>query len=174
MGPVLYCCGLEENMNRSFAVGLLWLSVPGIGWAQADSRTILGSGNEFLSAGSFAIRVGQYDEGIRLTELGLRRYQPSTADRAAAYSNLCAAHAAKGDPDTAIPYCDQSLSLSSNNWRAYSNRSYAYFLKGMYSEATFDLDSAAAINPDARQVLQLRGMINERGLQPRVIMEDHQ
>jgi hypothetical protein len=44
----------------------------------------------------------------------------------------------------------------------------------MYSEATFDLDAAAAINPDARQVEQLRGMINERGLRPRVIMEDHQ
>lgn len=161
-------------MNRSSLVGLLSLCVPGLSWAQADGRTILGSGNEFLSAGSFAIRVGQYDEGIRLTELGLKRYQPNTADRAAAYSNLCAAYAAKGQPDTAIEFCDQSLSLSSNNWRAYSNRSYAYFLKGMYSEATFDLDSASAINPEARQVLQLRGMINEQGLRPRVIMEDHQ
>jgi tetratricopeptide (TPR) repeat protein len=155
-------------------MGLVWASLPVLAWSQADNRTIVGSGNEFLSAGSFAIRVGQYDEGIRLTELGLKRYQPNTADRAAAFSNLCAAHAAKGDPDAAIPFCDRSLDLSSNNWRAYSNRSYAYFLKGMYSEATFDLDSAAALNPDARQVLQLRGMINERGLRPRVIMEDHQ
>jgi tetratricopeptide (TPR) repeat protein len=161
-------------MNRAFLIGLLWLAAPSFSWAQADGRTIVGSGNEFLSAGSFAIRVGQYDEGIRLTELGLKRYQPSVADRAAAFSNLCAAYAAKGQPDAAIPYCDRSLSLSSNNWRAYSNRSYAYVLKGMYAEATFDLDSAAAINPEARQVLQIRGMINERGLQPRVIMEDHQ
>lgn len=161
-------------MNRSSLVGLLWLSVPCLSWAQIDNRTILGSGNEFLSAGSFAIKVGQYDEGIRLTELGLKRYQPSVADRASALSNLCAAYAAKGQPDTAIPYCDSSLKLSSNNWRAYTNRSYAYFLKGMYAEATFDLDSAASTNPEARQVLQLRGMINERGLQPRVIMEDHQ
>jgi tetratricopeptide (TPR) repeat protein len=161
-------------MSRSILMGLVWASLPVLAWGQSDNRTILGSGNEFLSAGSFAIRVGQYDEGIRLTELGLRRYQPNAADRAAAFSNLCAAHAAKGDPDTAIPFCDRSLDLSSNNWRAYSNRSYAYFLKGMYSEATFDLDSAAALNPDARQVLQLRGMINERGLRPRVIMEDHQ
>ena len=161
-------------MNRSLIVGLLWLLVPSVAWVQPDSRTILGSGNEFLSAGSFAIRVGQYDEGIRLTELGLRRYQPSMADRSAALSNLCAAWAAKGEPDTAIPLCDRSLELSSKNWRAYSNRSYAYLLKGMYAEATFDLDSAAQINPEARQVVQLRGMINERGLQPRVIMEDHQ
>ena len=67
-----------------------------------------------------------------------------------------------------------SLALIGGNWRAYSNRSYAYFLKGMYSEATFDLDSAAAINPRARQVQQLREMINEVSLRPRVIMEDHQ
>jgi tetratricopeptide (TPR) repeat protein len=161
-------------MSRSLLIGLLWLVAPSVGWVQPDSRTILGAGNEFLSAGSFAIRVGQYDEGIRLTELGLKRYHPSIADRSAAYSNLCAAWAAKGEPDTAIPLCDESLELSSNNWRAYNNRSYAYYLKGMYAEATFDLDSAAAINPKARQVSQLRGMINERGLEPRVIMEDHQ
>jgi len=162
-------------MYRLLSIGLPWLLMPGFAVAQAtDNRTIIGSGNEFLSAGSFAIRVGQYDEGIRLTELGLTRYHPSLADRASAFSNLCAAWAAKGDPDRAIGYCDSSLRLSSNNWRAYSNRSYAYFLKGMYAEATIDLDSAAAINPNARQIEQIRGMINEQGLRPRVIMEDHQ
>ena len=144
-------------------------------WAQiADNRTIIGAGNEFLSAGSFAIRTGQYDEGIRLTHLGLTRYQPNQSDLVAALSNLCAAHAAKGEPDVAITFCDESLSMSTRNWRAYSNRAYAYFLKGMLSEATFDLDSAAAIRPEARQVIQLRGMINEVGLRPRVIVEDHQ
>jgi tetratricopeptide (TPR) repeat protein len=161
-------------MNRIFLIGAPWLLMPGLAAAQPDSRTIVGSGNEFLSAGSFAIRAGQYDDGIRLTELGLKRYHPSPRDRAAAYSNLCAAWAAKGEPDRAIEYCDQSLRLSSNNWRAYSNRSYAYFLKGMFAEATIDIDSAAAINPDAYQVEQIRGMINEQGLQPRVILEDHQ
>jgi hypothetical protein len=44
----------------------------------------------------------------------------------------------------------------------------------MYAEATFDLDAAAAISPKARQVLQIRGMINEAGLRPRITMEDHQ
>ena len=118
--------------------------------------------------------MGQYDEGIRLTHLGLTRYQPSMEDRAAAESNLCAAHAARGEPDIAIGHCTESIRLERRNWRAYNNRAYAYYLLGQLSEATFDLDSAAAINPDARQVIQLRGMINERGLRPRVIMEDHQ
>lgn len=162
-------------MGRYFLSGLLSCLVSSGAMAQiADNRSIIGAGNEFLSAGSFAIRMGQYDEGIRLTHLGLTRYQPSPSDRAAALSNLCAAHAAKNEPDDAISFCEESLELDSHNWRAYSNRAYAYFLKGMLSEATFDLESAAAIQPEAKQVVQLRGMINEVGLRPRVIMEDHQ
>ncbi len=162
-------------MGRNFLAFFAgYLVASSVSAQQADNRTIIGAGNEFLSAASFAIRMGQYDEGIRLTHLGLTRYQPSTTDRAAALSNLCAAHAAKGEPDIAISFCDESLDMNSRNWRAYNNRSYAYFLKGMLSEATFDLDTAAAINPGAKQLIQLRGMINEVGLRPRVIMEDHQ
>jgi tetratricopeptide (TPR) repeat protein len=141
--------------------------------AQGDNRTIVGSGNEYLSAGAFAMMSGNFAEGVRLTELGMSRYSPPPQDRAAALSNLCAGYAALGDPDTAIPFCSESLALNSRNWRAFNNRSYAYTLKGMYSEAMFDIDAAAALNPRARQVNQIKGIINERTLQPRVIIEDH-
>lgn len=162
-------------MGYKLLVGFACTLVAGTVWAQAaDNRSIIGAGNEFLSAGSFAIRIGQYDEGIRLTLLGLTRYQPNREDRAAALSNLCAAHAAKGEPDIAIPFCDESIDMNARNWRAYSNLSYAYFLKGMLTEATDSLMLAADISPDAKQVVQIRGMINEVGLRPRVIMEDHQ
>jgi hypothetical protein len=63
--------------------------------------------------------------------------------------------------------------LGERNWRAYSNRSYAFYLKGMYAQANADLEAAASISPNARQVMQIRGMINERNLRPSVIMEDH-
>ncbi len=162
-------------MGRNFLFGFGCCLLASTVWAQqTDNRSIIGAGNEFLSAGSFAIRMGQYEEGIRLTNLGLTRYQPSRSDRASALSNLCAAHAASGSPGIAIPYCDESVSMNARSWRAYSNRAYAYFLKGMLAEATTNLDMAAGINPNARQVIQLRGMINEVGLRPRVIMEDHQ
>lgn len=68
----------------------------GVAWSKTETATILGAGNEFLSAGAYAIRVGDYEEGIRLTELGLARYSPSLEDRAAALHNLRAAHAAMG------------------------------------------------------------------------------
>lgn len=161
-------------MGRLLTASLAAFLVPTSGWAQADNRSVLGQDNELLAAGAEAIRAGRYDDGIRLTALGLERDHPSPYERAAALANLCAAHAAKNEPDTAIAYCDQSLALHGSNWRAYSNRSFAYYLKGMYSEAALDLDAAAAIAPFAPQVEQLRGMINERSLRPRVTMEDHQ
>ena len=140
---------------------------------QADSRTVFGAANEYLAAGAEAIRLKQYDEGIRLTKLGLER-PASPRDRAAALSNLCAAHAAKNEPDVAIEYCTESLTVNDVNWSAYSNRAYAYYLKRMFDEADSDLDAALTLNPSARQMPQIRGMMNERRLRGRVTVEEHQ
>jgi tetratricopeptide (TPR) repeat protein len=165
-------------MARLLISGFASCLVASVGWAQVDtqqtpdSRTVLGGGNELLAAGAELIRAGQYEDGIRLTTLGLDR-PASIADKAAALSNLCAAHAAQGKPDLAITFCTESLAMNEKNWRAYSNRSYAFYLKGMYAQAKTDLDLAASISPNARQVEQIRGMINERNLRPSVIMEDH-
>jgi tetratricopeptide (TPR) repeat protein len=165
-------------MARVLVSGFAICLVASVGWAQVDSqqvpdsRTILGGGNELLAAGAELIRAGEYEDGIRLTTLGLDR-SPSIPDKAAALSNLCAAHAAKGDPDRAITFCTESIAINEKNWRAYSNRSYAFYLKGMYAQANSDLELAASISPNARQVVQIRGMINERNLRPSVIMEDH-
>jgi len=162
---------------RSRLAGLAW-SIAGLlaafDFAAAQgNRAIVGAGNEYLAAGAYAMLTGDFAEGVRLTELGLKRYAPPPQDRASALSNLCAGYGALGDPDTAIRFCSESLALNSRNWRAFNNRSYAYTLKGMYSEAMFDIDAAATLNPSARQVTQIKGMINERTLQPRVIIEDH-
>ena len=140
---------------------------------QADNRTVIGASNEYLAAGAEAIRAKQYDDGIRLTKIGLERPTPPR-DRAAALSNLCAAHAAKNEPDAAIGYCTESIAINDQNWRAYSNRAYAYYLKKMFDEADTDLDVALAMNPTARQMPKIRGMMNERRLRGRVTMEEHQ
>ena len=47
--------------------------IPELTQEQADSRTVIGAVNEYLAAGADAIRAKQYDEGIRLTKLGLDR-----------------------------------------------------------------------------------------------------
>lgn len=164
---IFACAGVVEAQNRVSDLRTIEGRTP-------DNRIVLGGGNELLSAGAEAIRYGRYDDGIRLTLMGLERPGTSDHTRSQALSNLCAAHAGKNEPDQAIDYCAQSIVLDQHNWRAWSNRSYAYWLKGMYQEATVDLEMAVSINSDARQVLQLRGMLNEAGLRPRVIMEDHQ
>ena len=63
------------------------------------------------------------------------------------------------------------LSAMSPYSRAYSGRVY---LKGRYRLADADLKKAIAINPNARQMATIRGMLNERTLQPSVILEEHQ
>jgi tetratricopeptide (TPR) repeat protein len=166
IGGVASCLMLGPAMGQRQAI-------PEIAQEQPDSRTVLGVANEYLAAGAEAIRVKQYDEGIRLTKLGLER-PTSPHNRSAALSNLCAAHAAKNEPDLAIGYCTESLGINDANWRAYSNRAYAYYLKKMFDEADADLDIALSINPNAKQMPQIRGMMNERRLRGRVTMEEHQ
>lgn len=156
----------------SFALCLVAVAAGAQSEEKSVSRTVLGPLNEYLAAGADALRAGQYDDGIRLTTLGLQRPM-SQHDRAAALSNLCAAHAAKNEPDLAIDYCTQALVIDGQNWHAYSNRSYALYLKGLYKQASDDLAIAAALKPDARQVAQIRGMINERSLLPHVAVEEH-
>lgn len=165
------------NICRQYLSFLLVFFVCSQLMAQQNTpSTIIGVGNEYLSAGSFAVSIGQYEEGIRLTELGLQQGSLNMTDtyRASALSNLCAAYAAKGDAVTAIQRCNESIFLVSNNWRAYINRAYSYYSLNELVEARFDLDAANALNPDSRQAVQLRGMINEQAYRPRIIMEDHQ
>jgi tetratricopeptide (TPR) repeat protein len=164
-------CGIASCLLLGPALGQR-PGVPELTQNQPDSRTVIGVANEYLAAGAEAIRVKQYDEGIRLTKLGLDR-PASPRDRSAALSNLCAAHAAKNEPDLAIGYCTESLGINDANWRAYSNRAYAYYLKRMFDEADSDLDVALSINPSAKQMPQIRGMMNERRLRGRVTTEDH-
>jgi tetratricopeptide (TPR) repeat protein len=165
-------CGVASCLMLGPAFGQRQ-GIPEITQEQADSRTVLGVANEYLAAGAEAIRIKEYDEGIRLTKLGLER-PASPRDRAAALSNLCAAHAAKNEPDIAIGYCTESLGINESNWRAYSNRAYAYYLKKMFDEADADLDIALSINPSAKQMPQIRGMMNERRLRGHVTTEEHQ
>jgi tetratricopeptide (TPR) repeat protein len=164
-------CGTASCLMLGPALGQR-SDIPELTQEQPDSRTVIGVANEYLAAGAEAIRVKEYDEGIRLTKLGLER-PASPRDRSAALSNLCAAHAAKNEPDLAIGYCTESLGINDSNWRAYSNRAYAYYLKRMFDQADADLDVALSINPNAKQMPQIRGMMNERRLRGRVTTEEH-
>jgi tetratricopeptide (TPR) repeat protein len=140
----------------------------------SGSRTVIGTDNSFLSLGSQAMLAGRWEEGIRFTLLGLEKAGMNDRMRSGGLSNLCAGYAALNDSTQAIDYCTQSIELNEQNWRAWSNRSYAYWLKGQYELAGADLERATSINDRARQLFRIRGMLNEAGLKPRVVMEDRQ
>lgn len=167
-------------MLRAIARALVLVLGAAPAWSQVaqdtvgDNAFIIGGVNPSLRAGSEAIRVGDYDEGIELTLRGLEDRSIPTRSRSAALSNICAAYAAIQLPDTAIRYCTEALALDGGNWHAFSNRAYAYWMKGQFAEATFDLDAARAINPRAWQIGQIRGMLNEARLTPHIVMEDLQ
>jgi tetratricopeptide (TPR) repeat protein len=183
-------------MRPAFLTGLAMLAVTNVAWSQEkeapedrqgkaapetlqereapESRIVFGPKNEYLARGADAMRAGSYDEGILLTRQGLDRPGNTALERAAGLSNLCAGYAAKELPDLAISLCTEALALNDRTWQAYSNRSYAYWLKGMYAQAEDDLEAAEALSPRARQIAQIRGMINEAGLRPHVTVEDLQ
>jgi tetratricopeptide (TPR) repeat protein len=165
-------------MGRAAVTGLATCLLACPAWSQpgdqGPQKVLVLGGNSYLSAGADAIRAGLFDDGIRLTMTGLERDGPSERNRAAGLANLCAAFVAKGEPDTALPYCTDSLALNAGNWRAYSNRSHAYLLKEMYDEAAADNAAAAALSPNADHVVWIRGILNEYRLRPRVLVEDHQ
>jgi tetratricopeptide (TPR) repeat protein len=170
----------ETGMRRAAAFGFFYFIAVGFAFGQSndqsvDNRVVFGGPvNADLAAGAESIRAGNYDDGIEQTLAGLADASVAGRNRSAALSNLCAAYAAKELPDTAIRFCTESLAINDKNWRAYSNRSFAYWLKGEYSEAQFDLDTASAMSPGARQVAQIRGMINQMRLRPNIVMEELQ
>jgi tetratricopeptide (TPR) repeat protein len=168
---MLFCLVLSSSTGTSWAQRTLDPAKVLANQAP-ESRTLFGGG--LLPAGANELRMGNYDEGIKLTLMGLEERGISDKNKAAAHANLCAAYAAKQEPDVAIEHCTLSLEISGANWQAWSNRSYAYWLKGMYPAAMKDLEVAIAMNPDARQIFQIRGMLNEAVLLPRVEVQDHQ
>lgn len=133
---------------------------PGAMAEGGGSRTVVDGGNQQLAAGAAALRAGCYDEGIELTIAGLARAERAV-DRAAGLSNLCAAYAAKRDARRAIERCTESIALYPANWRAFSNRAFAFVLAGRLADAQRDWQAAVELAPaaGAPQLETIREMI---------------
>ena len=128
------------------AIGVALLSGPA---SRGDDTgiTVIGA-DPNLSAGADALKLRNYDEGIRLTLEGLRSsVQPS--DRVGAFSNLCAGYVGIEDFESALSYCNRALSIDDGSWRAYNNRSLVHLGLGDVDMAQRDLEKGLEINPDA-------------------------
>jgi tetratricopeptide (TPR) repeat protein len=127
------------------------------GHAQEKASTSIGV-NPNLAEGAHALQFGNYDEGIRLTELGLKgTIRPK--DRVGALSNLCAGHVGNRDYEEALRYCNRALRLDERNWHAYNNRSLAYLGLNQVEAAKSDLEKGLALNPQSNSLQIIAKMV---------------
>lgn len=154
------------NMLRTVLTILTLLTAHAAHAGDTAAKTVLGQ-NEQLAAGARALRLGDYEEGIRLTLGGLKA-ENRRLNRGRALSNLCAGYAGVEDHEKALAACNEALTLNDLNWRAYNNRALALLGLNRVHEARRDLDAALALNPDAPKLRQTRAFIDARA--PRALL----
>jgi len=143
------------------------------GRSDAVAKTVVGPANADLADGAAALRAGDVEEGVRLTERGLSR-ATDRRERVAGYSNLCAGLAMLERLDEALKACDRALQLDDRHWRSYSNRALVYLKQERYPEAERDIASVEALSPNAHTLGKLRAMYRDAvdPVTPSVIIDD--
>ena len=128
-------------------------------FATDNNRVLLGSNPE-LSDGATALSIGNYSEGIRLTEIGLEA-PPARSNRSAAMSNLCAGFAGTQEYHRALTHCSAALEIDDGNWQAYNNRALASFRLGDLEAAQKDIDRGLELNPESRELRGVQKLVWE-------------
>ena len=143
--------------------------------AQSDAaaKTVIGPSNTDLADGAAALRIGDAEEGVRLTQRGLAM-APSQRDRVAGYSNLCAGLVMLDRLAEALDACNRALELDARHWRSYSNRALIYLRQERYEEAERDISAGEELSPNARTLKTLRAMYRDAvdPVTPRIIIDD--
>ncbi len=152
-----------RNVTAVAVIALLGASL-GAGTAlavdPASSATVIGA-EPLLTQGADEMLSERWQQGIEHTEQGLTAAIDSS-QRAAAYSNLCAAYVAIGDFDHALASCDASLQLDATNWRTYNNRAGALLGKGRIDEALHAVETGIAIAPLADTLRKTESIVRNR------------
>ncbi len=136
---------------RIACMAVLWIAcISSLVHASDSDRTVLGVSSD-LADGATALTIGNYDEGIRLTRLGLNS-PPDPGQRSAALSNLCAGFDGTAEFERALVQCTAALEIDASNWQAYNNRAIAYLGLGDLESAQADIIEAVALNPRSRML----------------------
>jgi tetratricopeptide (TPR) repeat protein len=141
--------------------------------SDAVAKTVVGPANADLADGAAALRAGDVEEGVRLTERGLAR-AADRRDRVAGYSNLCAGLAMLERLEEALQACDRALQLDDRHWRSYSNRALVYLKQERYAEAQTDIATVETLSPHAHTLEKLRAMYRDAvdPVSPSIIIDD--
>ena len=125
-------------------------------WAQ-EPQFRVGSANPEIYNGARALLAGKYEEGIRLTLIGLENATTSKEEEVA-LSNLCAGYTNMGDYDSALRYCDILLQRNDRLWRPYNSKALIYIWTKQYEKAEEMLLKGEALNPGARSLKIARAL----------------
>jgi tetratricopeptide (TPR) repeat protein len=124
----------------------------------AQSATVIGPTNPLLAAGTDALEMGRYEEGIRLTLAGLE--QPaSRQDIAAGHSNICAGYAALKRWEEALGHCNKALELDRSNWRTFNNRAAVFVGLKQYDLAMTDVNAGLELAPQSGTLQKSREVV---------------
>lgn len=135
---------------------------------QAVSGTVLVGENSVLAEGAIALEQGRIEEGIRLTEEGLKdNDDPRRA--AVGQSNLCGGYALLRRWAQALEHCDAAIELDPHNWQSFNNRAAVHSGLGQYDLALADLRTGLELAPGASLLHQSLAVVehNQRVLNKR-------
>lgn len=147
-------------MRLSALAALVVTACTAFGVSASQNALVFGP-NEDLAAGAFALQAGDYEEGVLLTQRGLK-FEKSRRDRATGLNNLCAGLVGLRRYAEALQACNESAEISGPNWRLYNNRSLAFLGLGKVERARVDLNRGMELNPGARKLRKVAEMINQR------------
>lgn len=134
------------------------MAVPASGQEDGQIKTVLGPSNIDLADGATALRAGNAEDGVRLTQRGLNT-ATNDRERIAGYSNLCAGLIMLERLDEAIAACNRALDLDDGHWRAHTNRALANVKLERYADARRDIAASEAISPNARSTKVIKSML---------------
>ena len=112
------------------------------------SGTVLGGEDSTLADGAIALEQGRIQEGIRLTEIGLKT-NADPVKAAVGESNLCGGYALLRDWVHALPHCNAAIELDPHNWQSFNNRAAVHSGLGQYDLALADLHTGLGLAPGA-------------------------
>ena len=123
-----------------------------------DSKVVIGPRNLDLADGAQELLAGNARDGVELTLRGLK-FAQGRREKEAALSNLCAGYIMINELNSALSYCNMLLLSNDRHWRGYNNRALIYVMQEEYKKAEEDLLIGQEINPNARTLKVVKGML---------------
>ena len=157
----------------AFAIALITAALLIPASRSEENKIVIGPRNPDLTEGAQELLAGNAEVGIELTLRGLE-YAQGKREKEAALSNLCAGYIMMNDLDSALMYCNMLLLSNDRHWRGLNNRALIYTLSGQYDKAERDLALGQEVNPNARTLKVVKGMLLDKThpVESNIIIDD--